>query len=170
MSKRQPKEAWEQARIRWESDPVCSHTDIAAPLGVSRAAVQKRAANERWTRPQSLREISRKAQLQADAKVAGHSEVAGKVAGETHPVSQQASVDIRAAVLETHRADWQEHRALFKTPDMKDDVAIGRAGKVAAEVITLRQRGERAAYGLGEGGDGGDGGYEWLAVDRHEAK
>lgn len=156
MAKRPSVETWLSARQQWEADPAQTHESIAKMVGVTRAAVQKRADKEKWERPQSLRDINRKAQLQADKKVALQ---LPEVAGVTGKNTEQAAIDVRSAVLESHRKDWIEHRRLFTLQHIAEDFNEGKKAKISAEMTILRQRGERAAYGLEDAGGSG-GSYE----------
>lgn len=110
-------------------------------------AVSKKAAAEGWERVQSLRKIVERAQLQADKVTAKLSEV---TSGPTK-TTVAAAIDIRADLLERHRADWGQHRTLFTLASIEQDFDAGKKAKISAEMLTLRQKGERAAYGLDAG-------------------
>jgi hypothetical protein len=153
MAKRPSQDAWETARRTWESDPKQTFESIAQDMGVSRVAVSKRAnrADDPWSRPQNMREIVDKAQRRADARevAAKVSAEAAKVAVETRKESvAEEATELRANVLERHRADWSEHRRLFTLAEIKADFEAGKSAKISAEMLTLRQKGERAAYGI----------------------
>ena len=145
MSKPRPtKEAWQAARQRWEADPGETFESVSKTLDVSRVAVSKKAAAEGWERVQSLRKIVEKAHLQAD-KV---SVKLSQVTSGPPKTTVSAAIDIRADLLERHRADWSQHRGLFTLAGIKKDFDAGKKAKISAEMLTLRQKGERAAYGL----------------------
>lgn len=161
MSKRPSQEAWAEARTRWEADPKENFETIGQAMGVSRVAVSKRAAKEGWERVKTLRQIVQKAQLQADKVSAKVSEVSGA------PLKSAAelAVDVRSDVLERHRADWAEHRKFFGLDEIKEDFDNGKKAKISAEMLLIRQKGERAAYGLDEESKGGETGFESLVAD-----
>jgi hypothetical protein len=145
MSKARPnKDAWANARKRWEADPKENFETIGQSLGVSRVAASKQAAKDGWQRVKSLRAIAQKAQLQADEKVTAKLQVSS---GNTKTATDLA-VDVRASIIETHRNDWEEHRILFPLSAIEDDFEQGKKAKISAEMTMIRQRGEQAAYGL----------------------
>jgi hypothetical protein len=146
MAKRPSADSWLAARQRWESDPTQTFESIALQVGVSRQAACKRAEKEGWARPANLRQINERAQLQADAKVASKPVEVDSPSSKT---LEQAAVDVRAHVLEKHRTDWISHRALFTLADIAADFDRGKQAKISAEMLLLRQKGEREAYGLG---------------------
>lgn len=153
---RPTKDRWLEARERWESNPTETFESISKWVGVSRVAVSKRADKEGWKRPTNLRQIVEKAHLQADAKVTPKLSL---VTAETAKRTEQTAVDVRADVLEVHRSEWARHRELFTLEDIQEDFDNGRKAKISAEMLLLRQKGERAAYGLDaiELGDAGSG-------------
>ncbi len=149
MSRLTP-EQWAAARAKWEADAALSHADIAADLGVSRQAVAKRAAAEGWARAPELADLAKRAHLKADRR-----QVAGLVAGPVDSATEkstlatrEAAEDIRADVIERHRADWAEHRTHFRIADIAEDFDLGKRAKISAEMLKIRQQGEREAYGL----------------------
>lgn len=153
MATRPSAEAWQIARSTWEADPKQNFETIAKTMGVSRVAVSKRAndKDDPWVRVQSMREIVTKAQRRADERevAAKVSADAAKVSGvTTKRASEEAAVDLRADVLERHRSDWVVHRSLFTTDEIKAQFEVGKAAKISAEMLAIRQKGERAAYGI----------------------
>ena len=98
-----------------------------------------------------LREVVERAHFKADRR-----ELDAKLDGQLDAGSSKvptaasaaAAEDLRADVIERHRADWSEHRKLFTLQEIKDDFEQGKAAKISAEMLALRQKGERAAYGL----------------------
>lgn len=134
---------WAAARLKWEADPALTFAALGHALGVSDEAVRKRAKAEAWERVRSLKQIAERAQLKADAKVGG------KVGGPTTKSSDLAE-DIRADVIDRHRSDWAEHRVHFKIAAIAADFSAGKSAKISAEMLLIRQKGERDAYGLSE--------------------
>jgi transcriptional regulator with XRE-family HTH domain len=146
---------WRSARQSWEADPALTFEGLAERLGLSRQAVSKKAKGDQWAKVGALREVAERAQLKADRKVAG---VAGATAKKGEDATFEASVEIRADVIERHRADWSEHRKLFPLADIKAKFELGKSAKITAEMMAIRQKAERAAYGLEEGGANPPGG------------
>jgi hypothetical protein len=144
MAKRPSKDAWADARRTWEADPTETFESVSKTIGVSRVAVSKKASTEGWERVQSLHKIVEKAHLQADKVTPKLFDVSGDAAKST----VAAAIDIRADLLEKHREDWRDHRNLFTLEEIALEFDIGKSAKISAEMLTLRQKGERAAYGL----------------------
>lgn len=159
MAKRPSTDTWLAAKQCWEADPTHTFESIAKWMGaqgspVSRVAVSKRAAKEEWARPKNLAQINEQAQLQADTKVSPKQE---HVSGETSKKAvEQAAVQVRAAVLELQRGDWKSHREKFSLEAVAEDFEKGKQAKISAEMLAIRHRGEREAYGMEVKG-GGDG-------------
>lgn len=174
---RPSKDQWTQARQTWEADSSQSFESIAKTLGCSRVAVSKRADREGWERVQNLRQIVEKAQRKADTKraakvapkVTGDASVTTEVSAETSKAETVAqAIDVRAEVIEKHRNDWDDHRELFPLTEIKANFEVGKQAKISAEMLMIRQKGERAAYGL-DVADVPDTGFEKLLAEIHEA-
>lgn len=174
MAQRPHHDAWANARLRWEADTSVTFESVGKLLGVSRAAVSKRAGKEAWSRPESLQQINERAQLRADARQAKRE--SHKVAQTTPSTSKvddatrkeavaDLAADIRADVLERHRADWAAHRQLFELASIAKDFEMGKKAKISAEMLLLRQKGEAAAHGLNDGQGPANGDYERLRSD-----
>lgn len=143
------KDQWEAARLQWEADPTLTFDALAKALGVSHAAVGQRAKKENWERSASLHDVARLAQFKADARAAA--KVSPQLSDEsTKKAAKELATDIRADVIERHRADWAEHRAHYQTGDIASDFDLGKSAKISAEMLAIRQKAERAAYGLDE--------------------
>lgn len=161
MSKPRPtKDAWAEARQLWETDPQQTFESIAAGMGVSRPAVSNKAKKDGWERKKTLRQIVERAQIQADKVTTKLSDVAGV----TLKTATEAAIDVRADVLERHRSDWAQHRALFTLEEISADFDSGKKAKISAEMLMIRQKGERAAYGL-DAGDVAKSEFEALISD-----
>lgn len=142
---------WQEARQRWEADPTLTFEALADQLKLSRQAVSKKAKGDGWSKVGALRQVVEKAQFKADGKVA---QVAGATTKKDQQATFEASVEIRADVIDRHRVDWAEHRKHFLMADIKKDFESGKKAKISAEMLMIRQKGERAAYGLEETGNG----------------
>lgn len=139
---------WAEARQAWEADPTLTFEALAERLHLSRQAVSKRANAEGWAKVGALRQAAERAQFKADGKVA---QVAGATSKKDVSATFEASVEIRADVIDRHRVDWAEHRKLFAIAEIKKDFENGKKAKISAEMLLIRQKGERAAYGLEDG-------------------
>lgn len=138
---------WAAARIRWEADPGLTFDALGKSLGVSHAAVGQRARREGWARDPNLADVSRRAQFKADQRALA--KLSPQVSAESSKTRELAE-DIRADLIERHRADWAEHRQYFRTADIAADFDLGKSAKISSEMLAIRQKGERAAYGLDE--------------------
>lgn len=141
---------WKSARVKWESDPTLTFGVIAAELGVSRVAVSKRAGVEKWERVNDLATLAKLAHARSDAR-----EVTAKVTVEVTEETidaRDAAVDLRADVIDRHKADLAQHRRLHTAEEMAADLEAGKRAKIAIEVVALRHKAERAAYGLDDVG------------------
>lgn len=142
------KDQWSSARIEWESDRSVNDSMIAEKYGISQQAVTKKRTHEQWQRAGVLQNISQRAQIEADARLC-------QKQSEVVPHNQKADVvdaaiEIRAKILETHRADWKEHREHFTLGAIAGSFDLGKSAKITAEMLKIRQEGERKAYGLDE--------------------
>jgi hypothetical protein len=131
---------WET--IRAEREAGSSFPDLAARHGVSHQAIQKRAKNEGWADGQDVQEIIRRKVMEKVAKV---------VAGE-NPAKKAAAIDSAAdevvSVIRRHREEWQDHADRFRARDIQMDFEIGKSAKISAEMLRIRQDGERKAWGI----------------------
>jgi len=131
---------YDWAQIRAEYEIGASQSDLARRHGCSRKAVQNRIAAEGWT--QDVRPALDR--LTAER-------VAGVVAGcdpvkKAHALAAEA--DRRCAVVERHKAEWDEHQTLINRAIQARDFDLAKLAKITAETILIRQGGERKAWGL----------------------
>ena len=133
---------WET--VRAEREAGASFPELAARHGVSHQAISKRAKKEGWGDGTDLEGTIQR-------KVA--EKVAGVVAG-SNPKKRNEAADAeaerRAEVLRRHRDEWQDHVSLFTTRSIKADFEVGKSAKISAEMLKIRQEGERKAWGLDE--------------------
>lgn len=144
---------WQRIRERWESDPRPGYQWVVEELSltVTLQAVAIRSKRDGWAKQLSLKKIVERAQRQADgvfvtAAVDGVPS-GGFVDGSTK-ADDTAAVDVRAAVIERHRADWREFRLTFPLEVMGASLENARKAKVSVEVLRLLHGGERQAWGL----------------------
>ena len=126
----------------WEMDAGTTDTSMAAKFGVTRQAIALRRTKEGWQKIGALATVTQRAQLAADVKTC-----AGQFPGAD---ALSAAVDIRADLLGNHRAEWAEHRRLFRLADISESFEKGKSAKISAEMIRIRQDGERKAYGISD--------------------
>lgn len=135
---------WEEVRASRETG--ASFGSLARRFGISRQGIAKRAKAEGWS---------------DGADVAGliRQQVVNKVAGcvDADPVKKAVALnqasDAAAEVVKLHRAEWQGHRGLFPLKDLAENFEKGKAAKISAEMIGIRQRHERQAWGLDNGNE-----------------
>jgi len=129
---------WAAARADYEIG--ASLNAVAERHHVSRAAVQKKAKAEGWT--QDVEPLIRQ-------KVA--EKVAGIVAGGD-PEKKAAAIDAeamrRAAVVERHKQEWDDHLRIINDAIARNDFETAKLAKITSETIRIRQDGERKAWGL----------------------
>jgi hypothetical protein len=68
------------------------------------------------------------------------------------PDAAQMAIDLRAAVLEQHRKDWEVARQLLRAVAEEAEKATGfekaKFAKIGAETLRIIQEGEHRAWGL----------------------
>jgi hypothetical protein len=134
------KDTW--ADVRAEREAGASFPELAAKYGVSHQAIQKRAKTEGWGDGTNVAEVIRRKVAEKIARV---------VAG-SNPQKRAEAIDAaaerRAAVVRMHQAEWEDHRARFGS--VPEDFEAGKLAKISAEMLRIRQDGERKAWGLDE--------------------
>lgn len=166
--KRLTAEEWILARQMYESRNDVGFADVAKEFGVSKAAIGKMAIKKGWQKVGALDSVNRAAHFRADG------EVDGQVDGPENKAPLQSSIDIatdlRTKLIHNHRAEWRKHASLYKLEDIKESFQVGRSAKISAEMIAIRQRHERIAWGMDETGNGGGGGdpskHEVIIINR----
>jgi hypothetical protein len=134
------KETWSD--IRAEREAGASFPELAAKYGVSHQAIQKRAKAEGWSDGTNVAEVIRR-------KVA---EKVARVVASSNPQKRAESIDAAAeksaSVVRMHQAEWEDHRERFGS--VPEDFESGKLAKISAEMLRIRQDGERRAWGLDE--------------------
>lgn len=150
-------EQWLECRHRWEADHRDGYQWLVDEMNlpVAHVSVRRVALRDGWKKAGSMKSIVQRAHIQADAKSAkrndGHTK--GNGMGNALPSNSsvthaEAAVDIRSDVIDKHRAEWSEHREIFPLSSLVGNIEKGREGKIAAEMLKLRQDGDRKAWGL----------------------
>lgn len=136
---------WQAARDRWEHDPRDGYLWLVGELAlpVSHVAVFKRARKEGWAKKVCLKSIVERAHRQADKVNLPVNEKSG-------PLTDAEAVDLRSEIIDTHRREWKDHRGLFPLSAMavEGGLKLAQAAKSAADMLKVRQDGERRAWGL----------------------
>lgn len=144
MAKRLTRDEWASARQTWEMDQAATDRTVSELFGITRQAVTLKRNAEGWQKVGALATVSQRAQLAADKKNCTEQEAPSRAD------AIDAAVDIRADVLGKHRSEWSEHRRLFPLANIRDDFNTGKSAKISAEMIRIRQDGERRAYGISD--------------------
>lgn len=140
---------WAAARIKWEADPTLTFEALAVALSVARPVVSRRAKAEGWKQVGALKGINERAQVRADA-------AEGTQSGTPYQSKKEsidASVDLRSKLIQSHRAEWRKHAGLYPLESIKAEFDEGRKAKISAEMLAIRQKGERLAWGLDDGNE-----------------
>lgn len=130
--------------VRAEREAGASFPELAARHGVSHQAIQKRAKAEGWG---DGRDVGDSVRRKVAEKVAG-------VVADCNPKKKaeaiDAAADEAAGIVRRHRDEWTEHQRLFPTADIAKNFELGKSAKISAEVLTIRQAGQRKAWNLDE--------------------
>lgn len=174
-------EAWATARLRWETEPPCTYSDLVEFLGVSKQAIAKRAREAGWAKQLDMARIVGMAHQSADrgstvenaeksptlqptAPIVVHPENPSAAPGLTpesrHEAETSAAVAARAAVLERHRSEWVASRNLLYSVIKSKDFEQSRTLKNVVDAMKKIQEGERAAWDL----DAGVGGVKPIQI------
>jgi len=143
MAKRLSKDEWAAAPVLWGADPEQTDVSIADRYGVTKQAVTQKRKRDGWQKVGALHSAGQRAQFVADSK-----HCPNVVLGNIKAKTVDLAVEIRADVLGRHRNDWVEHREHFTLKDIADNFDLGKSAKITAEMLKIRQEGERKAYGL----------------------
>ena len=149
--KRIPPDEWAIARQAWEADPIMNFGTVAERLGISRQAVNKKAVRDGWTKVISTEKINQAAIIKADNR----SKLNGEVDEGSGKKSVQASIEqateLRSQLLMSHRAEWRRHAKMYSIEELNQKpFDESKKAKISAEMISIRQRAERTAWGMDE--------------------
>lgn len=134
---RLPQATWQQ--IRAERETGASFGDLAARYDVTKSAIVKRAKAEAWGDGTDVQaEIRRRAIAKVTAKFTGDRTKKREVI--------EAAADSAADLIARQRKDWEEHR--LKYGQLQTDFELAKLAKISAEMLMIRQKGERLAWGL----------------------
>jgi hypothetical protein len=151
------------AKVRAERETGASFGELAARYGVSKAAVIKASKREGWGDGSDVGELIRR---KVTEKVSGvvTAETARRKAEIIDAVASEA-----ARIVTRHRDDWEVHHEIFSAEKIAADFNLGKSGKVSAEMLAIRQKAERVAWGLDEAENKPDITIQWagLSVNNH---
>jgi hypothetical protein len=128
--------------IRVEREAGVTFKALSLKYGVSDAAIVKRSQKENWGDGSNIEAvIARKV-----------SEKVSKTASVTNPAKRAAAIDAeaerRAEVERRQRDEWEKHLALTLEAMDTRSMEAAKFAKIMAEVIMIRQNGERKAWRL----------------------
>lgn len=132
---------WAEARALREAG--ASFEEVAKAVGVTKAAVLKTSKRDGWSDGSDVGEIIRRKVTE---------KVSGVVSDGNHKKKAEAidaAADNVAGVVRQHQQEWEDHRSKFGS--VPDDFEAGKLSKISAEMLSIRQKGERAAHGLEDG-------------------
>lgn len=129
---------WES--IRAEREAGATFRELAKRYGVSDVAIVKRAKAEGWGDGTDVAAVIRR---KVGEKVSG---VVSTANPKKRAQAIDAAADRAAEVLRKHQAEWEEHRTRFGS--VPADFEDGKLAKISAEMLKIRQEGERRAWGL----------------------
>lgn len=136
---------WLYARELWESDPAATYVSVADILRITPQAVGQRARREKWQK--NLGAVNTAAHMHADVQM--REEADPRDASAQFDQYDQATT-LRAQFIRLHREEWRTHARLFPLEHLAVDINAARRARLVAEVLVLRQRAERAAWGISE--------------------
>ena len=131
------------AELRAKREAGMSMGALANEYDVSAAAICKRSAREGWADSDDLAGVLRQ---KVNVKV--------NAINLANPIVKLATIDAAAdravVIINRHREDWERHHAIFSLTAINANKDLARHAKTVAEMLIIRQRGERAAWGLEE--------------------
>lgn len=141
-----------QAQALWEGDPKATFQSVGIVLNLPRTTIRKWANADRWVKCSSA-EMSKEAQVAADNYKQELSKLGPEVTtAERNEAASKASqvtaVEMRAAVLDRHRSEWNAPRKLSYEAVQGRDFEKAKLAKITAETLMLIQSGERKAWGM----------------------
>ena len=149
---------WEEARAMREAG--ASLTEVAQKMGIDRAAVSRRAKREGWGDGTDAGDAIRR---QVTAKT--HGIVTCDPAKKAAAIS--AAADKVVKIVARHRDDWETHHTTFDVPGIAKDFNLGKSAKISAEMLAIRQKAERVAWGLEDSESKPEIKIQWTGLGDH---
>jgi len=134
---------WETVRAEFEAGATLR--ELEGRHHVDKAAISRKAARGEW-------------RVSDDVGAAIRAKVNAKVnrVVNSDPIKKAVAIDDAAtraaAVVVRHRRELEEHAELFQVVEIKEDFNIGKSAKICVEMLAIRQKAERTAWGLDEPG------------------
>lgn len=129
---------WETIRAEYEAGATMG--ELSRRHGVDKAAISRRARGEGWTR-----DVSGAVDRLTDAKVNG-------IVNTADPQKKAEAIDraaeAKAAVIMRHKAEWDRHKVIMDEALANEDFNVAKLAKITAEMLKIRQDGERRAWGI----------------------
>lgn len=126
--------------IRAEYEVGSTVLGLSKRYNVSRAAIVRHRDSENW-RQDSSKVIATK----TEEKIA-------RLRSTDDPEKREAALESeaerRAAVVHRHRNEWDTHAGLLDEVFRGRDFHLAKLTKITAEILAIRQKGEREAWGL----------------------
>lgn len=130
-------DVWET--VRAEREAGASFPELASRWHISHQAIQRRAKKEQWGDGRDVGEVVRRKVAEKIAGVAG-----------CNPKKKAEALDAAASrvaqIVTLHQQEWADHREQFGS--VPEDFDAGKLAKISAEMLKIRQEGERRAHGL----------------------
>lgn len=141
-----------QARALWEGSPKATAKSVGEEVGIPRSTILSWMKNQGWKKIKSAK-VSRQAEAAADnykqeLSKLGPEVTTEQVADASAKASEVTAVEMRAAVLDRHRTEWQAPRTLSYEAIKARDFEKAKLAKITAETLMLIQSGERKAWGM----------------------
>lgn len=141
-----------QAQALWEGNPSVTYKDVSEAVGASVKTVRSWAMQSRWVKKPSGA-MAKEAATAADNYKQELRKLGAEITTEerdaaANQASAVTAVEMRAAVLDRHRKEWQAPRQLSYEAIKERNFERAKLAKISAETLMLIQSGERKAWGL----------------------
>jgi len=137
---------WEVARAMFENG--ASKSEIAKALGVSLTMVKSHANLKKWPPSAEVRNSTPEVKALTIAKYEERyqSNVSLNKADLDRVID--VSAEKLAVVINRHRQEWLDHLTILNEAMNNRDFERAKLAKITSETISIRQAGERKAWGL----------------------
>jgi len=141
-----------QAQALWEGMPRETFATVGESLGIAATTIRGWASAGKWAKIPSGK-LAQEAQVAADAYTRQLSSLGPEITTEERDAAaseagEMTAIQIRAAVLDRHRAEWSAPRKISYEAIKDRNFEKAKLAKITAETLMLIQTGERKAYGM----------------------
>lgn len=150
-----PEEVFVAARAMYEGTPGMTFAKLAEETGLGKSTLERRANEEGWRKNPLLvkTNLSEQAQEVADRFAGKIAEYGDEISAEQKAAAvaetvQETAVIERGKVIDRHRREWAAPRKLAYDGVQKRDFETLKLARIAADVLTLIQNGERRCWQL----------------------